>query len=94
MQITQLYVVPPVILFLAKSPLVLKYDVSSVRGVFSGAAPLSADLEREFLTRFNTEYVIQGKSASTEPLVYLIWDERTPRFLLYHNSAAPSAYKQ
>ncbi|MCT8330026.1 AMP-binding protein [Albidovulum sediminis] len=40
----QVYVVPPVALALAKHPLVERYDLSALRFVFSGAAPLGAPL--------------------------------------------------
>lgn len=43
-RITYGNVVPPIILALAKHPLVDKYDLSSLRTLFSGAAPLSDDL--------------------------------------------------
>jgi 4-coumarate--CoA ligase len=43
-QITRLYLVPPIVLALAKHPLVAQYDLSSVQEIFSGAAPLSGEL--------------------------------------------------
>lgn len=43
-KITFAYVVPPVLLVLLHSANVPKYDISSLRGVMSGAAPLSSDL--------------------------------------------------
>jgi 4-coumarate--CoA ligase len=43
-RITVAYLVPPVILLLAKSPAVDKYDLSSLRLMHSAAAPLSNDL--------------------------------------------------
>ncbi|KAI9734455.1 MAG: hypothetical protein M1818_006844 [Claussenomyces sp. TS43310] len=43
-KITYSYVVPPVILLLGKSPIVDKYDLSSLRMLSSGAAPLTGDL--------------------------------------------------
>lgn len=43
-RISRLYVVPPVVLALSKSPAVEKFDVSSVRYMMSGAAPLGEDL--------------------------------------------------
>lgn len=43
-KITFGYVVPPVLIVLLNSANVVKYDISSLRGVMSGAAPLSADL--------------------------------------------------
>jgi 4-coumarate--CoA ligase len=42
--ITFAYVVPPVVLMLGKSPIVDKYDLSSLRMMNSGAAPLTRDL--------------------------------------------------
>ncbi|MFN0101444.1 MAG: AMP-binding protein [Bryobacteraceae bacterium] len=43
-RITRLYLVPPVVLALAKSPAVDRYDFSSVRNIVVGAAPLGAAL--------------------------------------------------
>jgi acyl-CoA synthetase (AMP-forming)/AMP-acid ligase II len=44
-RITRAWVVPPIVLALAKHPLVDDYDMSSLEYVNSGAAPLSAELE-------------------------------------------------
>lgn len=43
-KITFAYVVPPVVLGLSKSPVVENYDLSSIRMMNSGAAPLTKDL--------------------------------------------------
>jgi acyl-CoA synthetase (AMP-forming)/AMP-acid ligase II len=43
-RITYANLVPPIVLALAKHPLVAKYDLSSLRMILSGAAPLGADL--------------------------------------------------
>ncbi|KAF2003382.1 4-coumarate-CoA ligase-like protein [Amniculicola lignicola CBS 123094] len=43
-KITFAYVVPPVILLLAKHPVVSNYDLSSIRMMNSGAAPLTKEL--------------------------------------------------
>ncbi|MCJ1371752.1 hypothetical protein MMC20_002971 [Loxospora ochrophaea] len=43
-KITFAYVVPPVVLLLSKHPAVSKYDLSSVRMMNSGAAPLTREL--------------------------------------------------
>lgn len=40
------YLVPPIVLALAKHPLVANYDLSNLRMIISGAAPLSEDLAR------------------------------------------------
>lgn len=42
--VTFVYVVPPIVLLLGKSPVVSKYDLSSVRMMNSGAAPLTREL--------------------------------------------------
>lgn len=42
---TRLYCVPPIILALAKHPIVDKYDLSSVESILSGAAPLGGDVQ-------------------------------------------------
>jgi acyl-CoA synthetase (AMP-forming)/AMP-acid ligase II len=44
-RVNRAWVVPPIVLALAKHPLVDEYDVSSLEYVNSGAAPLSAELE-------------------------------------------------
>jgi 4-coumarate--CoA ligase len=46
-KITKLLAVPATLLFLVKSPLVQKYDLSSVTDVLCGSAPLTRELEEE-----------------------------------------------
>ena len=58
-RVTRFYAVPPVVLALAKHPLVDDYDFSSVIQVFSGAAPLGAELAAEASKRVGCE-VVQG----------------------------------
>ncbi|KZP07131.1 amp dependent CoA ligase [Athelia psychrophila] len=43
-QMTHILLVPPMVVLLCKRSAVQKYDLSSVRGVSSGAAPLSAEI--------------------------------------------------
>jgi acyl-CoA synthetase (AMP-forming)/AMP-acid ligase II len=50
-RVTRTEVVPPVVLALARHPAVSRYDVSSLRLITSGAAPLSAHLARECAAR-------------------------------------------
>lgn len=45
-RVTVAAVVPPLVLALAKSTMVEKYDLSSIRIVLSGAAPLGKELEQ------------------------------------------------
>ena len=58
-KVTRFFVVPPVVLALAKHPLVDQYDLSSLLQIFSGAAPLGAELAAEAATRVGCE-VVQG----------------------------------
>jgi acyl-CoA synthetase (AMP-forming)/AMP-acid ligase II len=50
-QVTQALVVPPIVLALARHPAVPRYDLSSLRLITSGAAPLGADLASECADR-------------------------------------------
>lgn len=45
------FLVPPLMVFLAKNELVAKYDLSSMRFIMSGAAPLSKELEQSVKDR-------------------------------------------
>ena len=58
-KVTRFFAVPPIVLALAKHPAVDEYDFSSVRQVFSGAAPLGADLAAAAAERLGCE-VVQG----------------------------------
>ncbi|MDH3606587.1 MAG: 4-coumarate--CoA ligase family protein [Acidimicrobiia bacterium] len=68
--VTRAYVVPPIVLALAKHPLVDDFDLSSLRSVFSGAAPLSAELALEASARVGCE-VAQGYGLTeTSPVTH------------------------
>jgi acyl-CoA synthetase (AMP-forming)/AMP-acid ligase II len=58
-RLTHVYAVPPIVLALAKHPLVAQYDLSSVKLVNSGAAPLDEALQRACAERLNC-LVTQG----------------------------------
>jgi acyl-CoA synthetase (AMP-forming)/AMP-acid ligase II len=57
--ITRSFVAPPIVVALAKHPMVDQFDLSALRQVFSGAAPLSAELALETGARLGCE-VVQG----------------------------------
>ncbi|CAD5221491.1 unnamed protein product [Bursaphelenchus okinawaensis] len=60
-RIQLVHVVPPMVVFMAKSPVVDRYDLSSVKWVGSGAAPLGQDLSDELMKRLpNIRGVYQG----------------------------------
>jgi acyl-CoA synthetase (AMP-forming)/AMP-acid ligase II len=46
-RVTMSHIVPPIVLKLARDPLVENFDLSSLRMIFSGAAPLGVELSRE-----------------------------------------------
>lgn len=53
-KITELQIAPPIMVLLGKHPATAKYDISSVRRITCGAAPLSHSLQSECATRFKT----------------------------------------
>ncbi len=58
-RVTQFFAVPPIVLGLAKHPAVERFDLSSLRKVFCGAAPLGGDLAEEASARIGCP-VVQG----------------------------------
>ena len=58
-RLTRAFVAPPMVVALAKHPIVDNYDLSALRWILSGAAPLSADLAIECGQRLGCE-VVQG----------------------------------
>jgi len=57
--VTILPLVPPIVLGMVKHPAVAQFDLSSVRLVFSGAAPLGEEMARELSRRLGCP-VVQG----------------------------------
>ena len=58
-RVTRAFVVPPLVLALAKHPAVDRYDLSSLCGMMSGAAPLDAALETACVRRVGCR-LLQG----------------------------------
>lgn len=59
-RVTDMWVVPPVVLALAKQDVVKKYDLSSLRNIGSGAAPLGKDLMKECAKNMPDTIISQG----------------------------------
>ncbi|XP_014372088.2 4-coumarate--CoA ligase 1 [Papilio machaon] len=53
-------IVPPLAVFLAKNPLVTKYDLSSLTEIWCGAAPLSSDIQKMVCQRIGIDFIKQG----------------------------------
>ncbi|KAK4255144.1 hypothetical protein QN277_008178 [Acacia crassicarpa] len=58
--VTRLWLVPPIILALAKQSVVKKYNLSSLKQIGSGAAPLGKELMEECAKKFPQALVLQG----------------------------------
>jgi acyl-CoA synthetase (AMP-forming)/AMP-acid ligase II len=74
-KVTRAYLVPPIILALAKHPIVDKYDLSSLEVIMSGAAPLGGDLAASASDRLGS-VVMQGYGLTeTSPVTHMIPDD-------------------
>jgi acyl-CoA synthetase (AMP-forming)/AMP-acid ligase II len=75
-QVTRAYLVPPIILGLAKHPIVDKYDLSKLEVIMSGAAPLGKDLQDAAQERVGC-VVMQGYGLTeTSPVTHMNPDEK------------------
>jgi 4-coumarate--CoA ligase len=69
-KVTFVYVVPPVVLMLSKHPVVEKYNLSSIRMMNSGAAPLTKEIQQSVWNRLKVP-VKQGYGLSeTSPTTH------------------------
>ena len=74
---TRAYLVPPIALALTKHPLVEKFDLSSLRTITSGAAPMGRDLETACATRLGC-LVKQGYGMTeASPVTHFTPNERS-----------------
>jgi acyl-CoA synthetase (AMP-forming)/AMP-acid ligase II len=78
-RITRAHLVPPIILALAKHPVVDRYDLSSLRLIMSGAAPLDAALADLCSQRLGV-HVYQGYGLTeTSPVTHVTPDDDPAR---------------
>ena len=75
-RITRANLVPPIVLALAKHPLVDEFDLSSLELVNSGAAPLSAELEVACGERLGCRMQQGYGLTETSPTTHWVGDER------------------
>jgi acyl-CoA synthetase (AMP-forming)/AMP-acid ligase II len=73
--ITRAFVVPPIVLALAKDPLVDRFDLSSLEFMNSGAAPLSTELEAACGTRLGCRMTQGYGLTETSPVTHACPDE-------------------
>ncbi|KAK3092363.1 hypothetical protein FSP39_001938 [Pinctada imbricata] len=77
-KVSQLHIVPPIVLFLAKHPVVSKFDLSNLNTMISGAAPLGEGVTNEVMSRLNC-VVRQGYGLTeTSPVVHIDTDPCHP----------------
>ena len=76
--ITFAYIVPPVVLLLGKHPVVDKYDLSSLRMLNSGAAPLTQELVEAVYRRLKVPikqgYGLSETSPTTHTQPWALWN--------------------
>lgn len=66
-----LAVVPPLMVFFAKHPLVDRYNLSSLKMIICGAAPLSGEVEESVKKRLNISDIRQGYGMTETTLAVL-----------------------
>jgi acyl-CoA synthetase (AMP-forming)/AMP-acid ligase II len=74
-RITRAWVVPPIVLALAKHPLVDQFDLSSLEFMNSGAAPLSAELEVACGKRLGCNMQQGYGLTETSPVTHAVTDK-------------------
>jgi len=87
-RVTFAHLVPPILVALAKHPIVEKFDLSSLEGIMSGAAPLGPDLARSVEERIDC-VVGQGYGLTeTSPVTHTAPNQRRGQHP--HDSIGPS----
>lgn len=82
--ITHIYVAPPVVLYLAKDAGFRREDLSSIKMITSGGAPLAPDLIRAVYERFNIP--VRQAFGLTESTAVCHIQVRFPGALLYQGT--------
>ncbi|KAH8595527.1 hypothetical protein B0O99DRAFT_511830 [Bisporella sp. PMI_857] len=70
-QVTRAYLVPPIVLFLAKHPLVDKFNLSSLVSIISAAAPLTPELVHAVYNRIRVSVKQVYGLSETSPTTHL-----------------------
>jgi acyl-CoA synthetase (AMP-forming)/AMP-acid ligase II len=90
-RVGRVYIAPPVAVALAKHPIVDQYDLSCIDVIFSGAAPLDAELGRAVAKRLDCT-VLQGYGMTElSPVSHSIPDDRPDMDLNSCGVAVPNS---
>jgi len=73
-KVTRFFLVPPIVVLLAKSPVVDNYDLSSVTRAFSGAAPLDAETAEVVSRRIGCRLSQGYGLTETSPVSHIVPD--------------------
>lgn len=71
LQVNVVGLVPPMMIFMTKSPLVKNYDVSSLEHILCGAAPVASTIIKEFWDIFPVKHIQQGQMDSITDLLII-----------------------
>lgn len=71
-KITVAPLVPPIVVDVAKNALVEKYDLSSIRIVMSGAAPMGKDIQDAFRNKIPNAFLGQVSTSSIFDFLFII----------------------
>ncbi|HEX8070517.1 MAG TPA: 4-coumarate--CoA ligase family protein [Pyrinomonadaceae bacterium] len=84
-RVTFAHLVPPILLALARHEAVADYDLSSLKTIFSGAAPLSEEIARTVAERFDCR-IRQGYGMTeTAPVIHMVPHEPAAAGGRYHS---------
>ncbi|MGA8924198.1 MAG: 4-coumarate--CoA ligase family protein [Candidatus Dormiibacterota bacterium] len=73
-RVTRFFLVPPIVVALAKSPIVENYDLSSIKRAFSGAAPLDAETATAVSRRIGCRLSQGYGLTETSPVTHCVPD--------------------
>ena len=73
-KVTRFFLVPPIVVLLAKHPAIDKYDLSSVKRAFSGAAPLDAETAKAASDRIGCRLSQGYGLTETSPVSHIVAD--------------------
>ena len=94
-KVTYLHLVPPIALAMSKHPITANYNLSSLKVIFSGAAPLAKDLQGEVKQKLGGNLVVKQAFGMTEasPAIAISPTNRS-KFGFFKNNYLKTIYLQ